>query len=67
MMPTDLLEKIASEAEQLSVDEQLELAARLIARVRQAQKPPAEQPEHRLKWRDIRGIFPHPSTSENIR
>ncbi|MBX2999072.1 MAG: hypothetical protein KF893_11230 [Caldilineaceae bacterium] len=56
-MTMNLLEKIAAEATQLSADEQLLLAQRLIERVRLGtSKVAQEQLEKTLTWSDIRGM-----------
>jgi hypothetical protein len=56
-MTVDLLEKITAEATQLSVEEQLLLAQRLIERVRLGKsKAVQKQPEKTLTWNEIRGM-----------
>ena len=49
-MSTEVLDNLIRQAERLSPDEQLSLAAYLVERAGQASSPP------RRKWREIRGL-----------
>jgi hypothetical protein len=49
-MSTEVLDNLIKQAEMLSPDEQLSLAAYLVERARQASSSP------RRKWREIRGL-----------
>ena len=49
-MSTEVLDNLIKQAERLSPDEQLSLAAYLVERARQASSSP------RRKWREIRGL-----------
>lgn len=55
------IEELIQEAEQLAPDEQLQLVARLVGRIRQ-QYPTAKP---RPWWSDIRGSAPYPLTGED--
>ena len=54
-MSAQLLEMLLQQAGQLTPDEQLLLATRLIERARQAATT-AAAPRRRRKWREIRGL-----------
>ena len=62
-MSAQLLDLLTEQSEQLTADEQLTLAMRLIDRVRQGThgQPSAQK----LKWRDIQGSLPNPATGED--
>lgn len=62
-MSAQLLESLTEQSEQLSADEQLMLAMRLIDRVRLGTRP-YQKPESR-KWSDLKGAFPYPLTGED--
>jgi hypothetical protein len=62
-MSATLLEILTEQSEQLSADEQLMLAMRLIDRVRLSTQTPPATMTH--KWSDLRGAFPHPLTGED--
>lgn len=49
-MPTEVLNNLLKQAETLTPDEQLHLAAHLVERARQSYSTP------RRKWREIRGL-----------
>ena len=61
-MSAQLLDLLTEQSEQLSADEQLMLAMRLIERVRQC--APA-QPKPQRKWSDMQGVFAHPLAGED--
>jgi hypothetical protein len=58
-----LLDLLTEQSEQLTADEQLVLAMRLIDRVRQG--APSEPRLPKRKWRDLQGAFSHPLTGED--
>lgn len=62
-MSAQLLDLLTERSEQLTVDEQLMLAMRLIARVRQGASSQPKAPQR--KWRDLQGAFSHPLTGED--
>ena len=61
-MSAQLLDLLTEQSGQLSADEQLMLAMRLIDRVRQG--APA-QPKPQRKWSDMQGAFTHPLAGED--
>jgi hypothetical protein len=58
-----LLDLLTEQSEQLTVDEQLMLAMRLIDRVRQG--APSQPKASGRKWRDMQGAFSSPLTGED--
>lgn len=62
-MSAQLLELLTEQSEQLSADEQLMLAMRLIERVRQG--APAQPKPQQSKWSDMHGVFAHPLAGED--
>ena len=62
-MSTALLDALLEQSRQLTLPDQLALAARLIERARQdvAEAIPSERPS----WASIEGLFPHPLTGED--
>jgi len=62
-MSAQLLDLLTEQSEQLTSDEQLTLAMRLIDRVRQGTH--AQPGSQKRKWRDIQGSLPHPLTGED--
>lgn len=62
-MSVQLLDLLTKQSEQLTADEQLTLAMRLIDRFRQGTH--AEQKVQKLKWRDLQGSLPRPVTGED--
>ena len=62
-MSAQLLDLLTEQSQQLTEDEQLMLAMRLIDRVRQGGATQS-QPSQR-KWRDLQGAFPYPLAGEN--
>lgn len=62
-MSAQLLDLLTEQSEQLSADEQLTLAMRLIERVRQ--KSPAQSEGRKRKWSDLQGAFAHPLAGED--
>ena len=60
-MASDDCERILREAEQLPPDEQLELIARLAARLRARPEPGKKRP----RWEDLAGSAPYPLCGED--
>jgi hypothetical protein len=60
-MSAQLLEKLIQETNELSVQEQLRLAAYLVERASEA----VSAPERPLKWQDILGLMPYPLVGED--
>jgi len=60
-MSVEKLDRLIEQADSLTVDEQLRLAAYLVERARGAYRSPAP----RRKWRDIRGLARHPMLGED--
>ena len=63
-MSAQLLEDLIQQASQLTPDEQLRLATRLIERARQATTT-SNPPRARRKWKDICGALPYPALGED--
>lgn len=62
-MSAQLLDLLTEQSEQLSADEQLMLAMRLIERVRQGS--PTQAKQQQSKWSDMQGVFAHPLAGED--
>lgn len=62
-MAAQLLDLLTEQSQQLTDDEQLTLAMRLIERVRQGTG--AQPKSQKLKWRDLRGALPYPAAGED--
>jgi hypothetical protein len=60
-MSAPLLEKLIQETSELSVQEQLRLAAHLLERASEAVSAPAPP----LKWQQISGLMPYPLVGED--
>lgn len=56
-----LLEKICSEIEQLTPEEQLTVMGYIVERV----KKHVTQPQPKLKWSDLKGMAPYPLFGED--